>query len=981
MFSAVSRLISNIGIGVFLMPLLVALLIGCGGSLTDPPDPPSAETDSASDLTTTGGTLNGHVNPGGENAEVWFEWGQDTEYGEESERTKVGGGKEVFAVNTRIEDAFSPDTSYHFRVAAQNSRGIAYGEDVTFTTLQIQPPTVTTAAPSAISQTGCTFNATVNPNGSPTTGWFEWGTDTNYGTTTAQQTLGNGTAEIAFSQSITGLNLDTIYHYRAVAENEAGTVFGEDRLCATVQDATPPDAPGTPNVFDLGTGDSLLLSWAAANDPESGVNYYIVYRDSVNVGTTSMTSFADTGLTEGVTYAYEVLAVNGVGLEGGRSASVQGRPQKVVVQAPSETIPIAKWLFDAGGGSSVSDDSGMGNHLTVCKYGTTACDTPPDSGFWTIDTPSGTGKAANFLKSSNVHYAKAADADLRGFEELGTASFEVSAWIKRGTTSGFYAIVTKGDGAQTNQPAWGLRVNNKDNLVFQLRDGVDTTADHFVDYFGTQTIPDAWTHARVVVDRRNKTVQLYVNGQLDGLPGTIPDAMGDVSSNGQDLLVGTGYNTAQSPPYTGILDFRLDQVEINLLNSVVGYWSFTEGSGPTAPDGSGLGNDLSLTADSLWCTPGPSGTGFALCPDGVNYASIPDGAQQGLDLGTFSFEVSAWIKRDALGEMDIIASKQDDGSPNEPGFRFFVGDDDKLALALRDGASSLLYTGAVSIPAGYWTHVRAVVDRYNKKVQLYVTGLSDGTTGAIPDTLGSISNSRDFLVGSGYDSGAFGSAYRVSDLEIDDLRVLLNPAISTNPLNLAVVGLWTFDDGCTGGVTGDLSGNGNSLTLVSPATCTGNTLYGPAFRSHASQTALDFSTASFEISAWIKRGATSGIAVVGKGDGAHYDQAAWGLRVNGTNNLVFHLRDGVDTTPGHFVDYFGALTVPDAWTHVRAVVDRVNNTVQLYLNGDPDNVLQALTVSGSLDNANDFRVGSGNYNGAYTGDAFTIDNLQVRKSE
>jgi hypothetical protein len=46
---------------------------------------------------------------------------------------------------------------------------------------QRQPPGAWTLSASTITPTGATLNGTVNPNGWPTTAWFQWGTTTNYG--------------------------------------------------------------------------------------------------------------------------------------------------------------------------------------------------------------------------------------------------------------------------------------------------------------------------------------------------------------------------------------------------------------------------------------------------------------------------------------------------------------------------------------------------------------------------------------------------------------------------------------------------------------------------------------------------------------------------------------------------------------------------------------------------------------------------------
>jgi fibronectin type 3 domain-containing protein len=79
--------------------------------------------------------------------------------------------------------------------------------------------------------------------------------------------------------------------------------------------STPQDLTGIP-----ATSTQINLTWSAASDPESGVSFYRVYRDGSVVGSPNQTSFADTGLQPDTRYAYRVSAVNGAGIEGGRSS-------------------------------------------------------------------------------------------------------------------------------------------------------------------------------------------------------------------------------------------------------------------------------------------------------------------------------------------------------------------------------------------------------------------------------------------------------------------------------------------------------------------------------------------------------------------------------------------------------------------------------------------------------------------------------------
>ena len=90
------------------------------------------------------------------------------------------------------------------------------------------PPTVTTLPASEPTLTSATLNGTVNPNGSDTRAWFEWGTDVNLSTfsSTPEQAVGAGTAPVTVTALLTGLQPGTPYYYRAAARNGAGTSQG-----------------------------------------------------------------------------------------------------------------------------------------------------------------------------------------------------------------------------------------------------------------------------------------------------------------------------------------------------------------------------------------------------------------------------------------------------------------------------------------------------------------------------------------------------------------------------------------------------------------------------------------------------------------------------------------------------------------------------------------------------------------------------------
>jgi len=89
--------------------------------------------------------------------------------------------------------------------------------------------TLTTLPATGFSIGSATLNAVANPAGNSYLGRFEYGLTTNYGSQTGDQPLGSGNRNVNFSQPLTGLASNQIYHFRAdLALLKGGTIYGND---------------------------------------------------------------------------------------------------------------------------------------------------------------------------------------------------------------------------------------------------------------------------------------------------------------------------------------------------------------------------------------------------------------------------------------------------------------------------------------------------------------------------------------------------------------------------------------------------------------------------------------------------------------------------------------------------------------------------------------------------------------------------------
>ena len=100
---------------------------------------PTATTEAATGIGSTGATLNGTVNANADHTTVTFEYGPTPAYGTTvtADQSPVTGSTNT-AVTAAVTN-LSVNTTYHYRVAAQNASGTAYGADITFTTTAVGP--------------------------------------------------------------------------------------------------------------------------------------------------------------------------------------------------------------------------------------------------------------------------------------------------------------------------------------------------------------------------------------------------------------------------------------------------------------------------------------------------------------------------------------------------------------------------------------------------------------------------------------------------------------------------------------------------------------------------------------------------------------------------------------------------------------------------------------------------------------------------
>jgi DNA-binding beta-propeller fold protein YncE len=189
----------------------------------------------------TSATLRAEINPGGREASYRFEYGEGTSYGTV---VPVPDGTlspvdEFLPVAAAELSGLSVGTTYHYRVVATNEFGTVDGPDRQFTTLAAA---LVEGYANNIGATSATLGAQIDPLGSDTSYYFEYGREAC--ATAAQpcaqapaapgEDIGAGEGEVTVApHQIWELTPNTAYHYRVVASNGLGVVHGADRTFQT----------------------------------------------------------------------------------------------------------------------------------------------------------------------------------------------------------------------------------------------------------------------------------------------------------------------------------------------------------------------------------------------------------------------------------------------------------------------------------------------------------------------------------------------------------------------------------------------------------------------------------------------------------------------------------------------------------------------------------------------------------------------------
>jgi hypothetical protein len=444
---------------------------------------------------------------------------------------------------------------------------------------------------------------------------------------------------------------------------------------------------------------------------------------------------------------------------------------------PSDTTyPVAQWAFNDNSGSVAADTSPTGT-------GTAAKPALHDA----------TLTGVTWAGGRNVQHSSAAFNGTSSYADTGlplntAKSFTVSMWVKLADKSADHTFFAKTSTGGSS--SFTLQYSKADDSWLASMPSAASGNAVTVFQAEAQQTPRAgiWTHLAVSYDSEDQRIDLYVNGQSDGMQTDVTpfnDAQGATwIGRGSDSWFAGGladvnvwFRTLSEPEIEAVAQDRDPMVN----------WQFEDQSySTTVPDSGNYAADGTFTGGVSWNFtghPNPNGTsgGFdddmgSIHLDGTG--SVTTTARLETDQ---SFTVAGWVQ---LTKSTADATVISQAGSHASGFQL------KFATACScwqfvlpaTDANSPATVVAASGPAaiGTWTHLAGVYDAGTGQATLYVNGTA--AANPTPVTSPQWNATGKFTVGQAWVNGAAGQSvtgdiddvYAFQEtLDADDIALLM----------------------------------------------------------------------------------------------------------------------------------------------------------------------------------------------------------------
>jgi hypothetical protein len=263
-------------------PNVLGEILSFTTAASDTPGTLSIIASEATSITSTSAILKASVNTAGA-AVGFFEWGTSTSLGSHTDLQQLSRGTGVTFVQTL--NNLQPNTTYYFHavIATSNTSSVVRADIKNFRTGSGTPASlsVTTYDVSDVSSASARLQGLINPASGAATAWFEWGTTTPLTNQTTPQSF-SGSDPAHYSFTLSNLQPNTQYYFRAAGQNSSGTVRGDVKTFTTTRvPSTTPQKIDDVETGQIKSGYLVITPDTASDAPTVTFTYGTVSQGSV----------------------------------------------------------------------------------------------------------------------------------------------------------------------------------------------------------------------------------------------------------------------------------------------------------------------------------------------------------------------------------------------------------------------------------------------------------------------------------------------------------------------------------------------------------------------------------------------------------------------------------------------------------------------------------------------------------------------------
>ena len=330
------------------------------------------------------------------------------------------------------------------------------------------------------------------------------------------------------SYQATGLNAGQNYSFSVIAEDTSGNQSTAATVTATTLTTSDTVAPSVPTGLTLtsATTNAVDINWTASIDDQGTVASYRVFRDGVEIGTSTTTTYTDSTVQAEQSYLYTVAAIDDSGNESSQSTGLSVDTPAVPPTTGGPQL-IAGYPFEEGTGSTVLDLSGNGNNGTLAG---------------------GAGRNLSGETGEAIEFNGADSSISLDTLDITTPTMSIALWFKPddfGTSDA--RLISKANGTSGSAHYWmisTLSTAGQHKLRFRLKTDNGGTSTLIGN---TALIPGVWTHVTATYD--GVTMKLFQNSiEVGSLAKT-----GTISTS-SSIEAWIGANPGNTRYFDGLID-------------------------------------------------------------------------------------------------------------------------------------------------------------------------------------------------------------------------------------------------------------------------------------------------------------------------------------------------------------------------------------------------------------------------------------------